>query len=281
MIEFIKNMAGRKGWLWLPGLWALWLIGKVLVWPLRLLGNRVAKDGNVVFLTCFSKWVLFWPLIPVGFVVSHGLDAGNMSTLVVGWLFVLALLVYAVTLTDDVDLLGGIVLLLIVALFVLGSDFLDSRYGIEVLGPLYRAIKAKEPTVSPGVWSLVGWAALVVSCIYTIPKAVLAGRIQASGRSVEEFKFGRRAGNYPTVGKSVSIQVEDIFEFLLTFGGGYLVISDASTGRVEKKYGLIFGAWFFNEAVTRMYLTTGVHRDDLNKHDPVETEQPAKSDPLG
>lgn len=254
-----------------PLWWLVFGFAKVITLPFFPVRNRVAKDGNIVWVTGHDRLIYTWFIPLVGAVVTLLQGSGYISDGASGWsavaMFFLFLFVYA----KDIGLTGAAVIGLILALFFTSAELIHLKLDIPVLSEILEFFQGLKPTVGVGFWKAISVIPVIYIAGYCLPWSLLNGRHELSSRSVELMLLGRKSVMTPAAGLSVAVEWPDLFEFALGLGAGSLVFRDR-TGKAMKRIDNIIGLYFMYTFIEPLYQSTATREDSLDI-DPAALEE--------
>ena len=251
--------------------WVLFLVARIVTIPFFPVRNRVAKDGNIVWVTGHNKLVYTWFLPLLGLLAAWLQGAGFISDTTSGWSAVAVFFLVLVMYGTDINLTGATVISLVLALFFTSAELIHVKLEIPVLGEILEFFQDLNPGVTGGFWKAVGVIPAIYIAVYCLPWALLNGRHELSSRSVELMLLGRRSVMTPAAGLSVVVEWPDLFEFGLGLGAGSLVFRDRS-GKAVKRIDNIIGLYFLYPFIEPLYQSTAT-REDQPEIDPAVLEE--------
>ena len=189
------------------------------------------KKGAVVFHS-YPKLLFAWPLIAAGLVFWFigGPGAGSGTQEVLGWLYLLLMLLVVLTIGVDIERNYAFVWLVIFGLFFFLGRWLSDAKGITVFGDIYRWFDSLDVQYDRGF-------GLSVSALLGVPYVVMLlwARIQHKWRitynEFEHYSWGRADDSLARGAKRVRTTYPDLLELLIA-GAGTLIVHSA-TGRSE------------------------------------------------
>lgn len=255
-----KGKTGGKGHTLSPLWWVLFTTVKILTLPFFPVRNRVAKDGNIVWVTGHDRLIYTWFIPVVGLAIVLLQSQGWLSDIISGWIavgvFFLFLFVYA----KDVGLTGAAVIGLILALFLTSAELIHMKLDIPVLGEILEFFQDLKPEVGVGFWKALAVIPTIYIAVYCLPWSFLNGRHELSSRSVELMLLGRKSVMTAAAGLCLEVQWPDLFEFFLGLGAGSLVFRDR-TGKVVKRIDNVIGLYFLYPFIEPLYQSTATTED--------------------
>lgn len=188
-----------------------------IYFPQRTEGHR-----SSIFVASFPEIIYFWPTLLVSFSAALLQGALGVSDLSMGWLFVVVLGLNLLVLVQDFDQKQFVILLLALLVFGLGSWILQ-LYGIALLGTIAGWIFSFEPRVSTDGYILMGTILLALMVWGLITPLFSYWRLEQN----EFVHYSQPIGkdmSIARIGCTVYKEIPDVFEAILSFGGGTLVI---------------------------------------------------------
>jgi hypothetical protein len=186
-------------------------------WP-----KRDDTKANSVRLASFPLILYFWPTL-ITFIACaclQGLDWATPATL--GWWGLCALAFNLLVLVTNLDQKKFLIAILSLALAGLGI-WIGSLKGITFFSAAYGWLGSLEITLSTHAYAMVSCLLVVFSLLGLIQPRVDYWRLESNEFVHYVQPFGRDQ-SIPRQGSTVTREVPDILEFLLSFGGGTLVI---------------------------------------------------------
>lgn len=181
---------------------------------------RQGRHG-AVYLASFPPIIYFWPVILACF-LSSILQGVGASPSFVGWMFVIITVFNFMVLVDDFDQKRFIILILSIVVFTL-AVWIINLYGFTFLKSLASWFLSFAPTLSTDAYLLVGFF-LVLQLAWALVRA----RFDYWCLEPNEFvHYTQPAGRDISIARAnctVTKEIPDIFECLLSGGGGTLVI---------------------------------------------------------
>jgi hypothetical protein len=177
---------------------------------------------GTVYVASFPPILYFWPTMVMCILAAISQGASGSESVVAGWFFVGMLTLNFVVLAHDFDQKQFVILILV--LVVLGLlAWIVNLYGFTFLKNALHWIFGFKPVLSTDVYLLVG-GVLIVMCAL----GLLSPRFNYWKLEQNEFiHYLQPVGRDRSIARaqcSVYKEIPDIFEYLLFFGGGSLVI---------------------------------------------------------
>ena len=184
--------------------------------------SSVEGERSAILVASFPAIMYFWPTIAAFYLASILQYAGIANEGAIGWFAIAVFSLNILVIVQDFDQKKFIILCLVVALLGLGAWIIDMK-GMEFLRNIFGFLYNLTPTISPS-------ACLILAVILTIYFfwGMLRPLFDYWRFEHNEFvhdiqPFGRDM-SVPRSGSTVSKDVPDMLEFILTLGGGSLVI---------------------------------------------------------
>jgi hypothetical protein len=186
-------------------------------WP-----KRDDTRANSVRLASFPLILYFWPTL-ITFVACACLQGlGWVAPATLGWWGLCALAFNLLVLVTNLDQKKFLIAILSLALAGLGI-WIGSLKGITFFSAAYDWLGGLEITLSTHAYAMVSCLLVVFSLLGLIQPRVDYWRLESNEFVHYLQPFGRDQ-SIPRQGSTVTREVPDILEFLLSFGGGTLVI---------------------------------------------------------
>jgi hypothetical protein len=181
-----------------------------------------AREHGTVYVASFPTILYFWPTVIVCILAALSQAASGNSSVGAGWFFVGMLTLNFVVLAHDFDQKKFTILMLVLIVLVLGG-WIVSLYGFTFLKNAVNWVIGFKPVLSTDAYLLIG-GVLIVMCIL----GSLSPRFSYWKLEQNEFiHYTQPVGRDRSIARaqcSVYKEIPDIFEYLLFFGGGSLVI---------------------------------------------------------
>ncbi|MFN8389176.1 MAG: hypothetical protein U0136_02660 [Bdellovibrionota bacterium] len=177
---------------------------------------------DVIHVASFPEIVFFWPLMLAGFFCAALQGAGLSDGTGTGWLFLFVFLFNFLVLVQDFDQKQFFILVLVLVVATLGI-WLCNLYGISIFKSLAEWLLSFQPRfsthafllMSATLFLMLGWGCISALFDYwRFEQNEFVHFTQPVGRDLSIARSGC----------SVYKEIPDIFECLLTFGGGTLLI---------------------------------------------------------
>jgi hypothetical protein len=191
------------------------------VWQVYL-PKRGSRMHGTVYVASFPQILYFWPTMIVCILAAATQSASGSESVVAGWFFVGMLILNFIVLAHDFDQKQFIILILV--LIVLGLlTWIVNLYGLTFLRNSANWIFGFRPILSTDVYLLIGGALIIMFILGSISPRLSYWKLEQN----EFIHYVLPAGRDRSIARaqcSVSKEIPDIFEYLLFFGGGTLVI---------------------------------------------------------
>lgn len=187
-------------------------------WPKKQTSNRKA-----IYIASFPPIVYFWPGMLTFFVcgllqASTGIDPGTL-----GWIAIGVFTLNILTIVQDFDQKKFLILILVVIVGGLGAWIINMK-GIEFLKNWVHAIIGLAPAFSTSAYFILA-AILFLLLIWGLIRPLFDYWRFEHNEFVHYIQPFGRDQSIPRMGSTVAKQVPDMLEFILTWGGGSLVIT--------------------------------------------------------
>lgn len=193
------------------------------------MGTR--KNSAVVFCT-YPKLVFAWPMLLAGPVFGLLANANILDIEVLGWIYLVLLMLVILTLSVDIERNHAAFWLLIFAVVFLLGLWLKDVKGITIFGNLYTWFANLDVNYDKGLGNAIS-ALLVLPYAVMLMWARLQHRWRITHNEFEHYSWGRADDSLARGAKRVRCTYPDLLEFLL-LGAGTLIVYSAS-GRTELK----------------------------------------------
>jgi len=178
--------------------------------------------ANSVRVASFPLILYFWPTL-LAFMGCAGLQALNWAAPTsLGWFALSALAFNLLVLVTNLDQKKFLIAILSLALAGL-AIWIGSLKGVTFFSAAYHWLGGLEITLSTHAYAMVASLLVAFSCLGLIQPRVDYWRLESNEFVHYLQPFGRDQ-SIPRQGSTVTREVPDILEFLLSFGGGTLVI---------------------------------------------------------
>ena len=210
------------------------------------------RRGNIDEVTVYSAHPSFflWALILVGFISSAVVRRVPDWAGVFGWIYVLLLLYFLVTLLYDFSLLKLGLWTLIFAFIWLLAKYIEHNRHWVLLRYVSDYFVDLRPKLDPGTVTVLSWL-LLLPWFGALLDMALNGCKKFSPNEIGEFHFGEGSELTDRSGLRFRTNYRDVLETLLTFGGGDLVAVD-NHQNVIKKWSNIVGLFFLWKDLDRV-----------------------------
>ncbi len=184
--------------------------------------RRGPRANGAVYVASFPPILYFWPTLVVCVLAAISQSVSGGESVVAGWFFVGVLTLNFVVLAHDFDQKQFTILVLV--LIVLGLvGWIVHLYGFSFLRSAVSRIFAFRPVLSTDAYLLMGIALILMFILGLIHPRFSYWKLEQN----EFIHYLQPAGRDRSIARaqcSVYKEVPDIFEYLLFFGGGSLVI---------------------------------------------------------
>jgi hypothetical protein len=183
---------------------------------------KIDAHRDVVHLSSFPEIILLWPIMLTVFLCAFLQSTGLMVDVTAGWLFLVILGLNLLVLVQDFDQKQFVIFLLLVLACLLGI-WIINLYGFSFLKTFAHWILSFEPKLSTHAYVLVGMILFVLIVWGAVSPLFSYWKIEQN----EFVHFTRPVGRDMSIarmGCTVYKEIPDIFQCLLTGGGGNLVI---------------------------------------------------------
>jgi hypothetical protein len=182
------------------------------------------QDKDAVPVASFPMIIYFWPTLLAflicGILQSLGGDGAQSVTL--GWWATAALTFNLMVIVTDLDQKKFAIVVLLVLLACAGL-YVGSMKGWAVLGSSAEWISSLQVSYSTAAYLVVGGSLLFFFLLGMLQPRLNYWRLEPN-EFVHYVQPWGRDQSIPRLGSTVSREVPDILELILTFGGGTLVI---------------------------------------------------------
>jgi hypothetical protein len=190
-------------------------------WEVYLPRRRPRAHGTV-YVASFPPILFFWPTIIVCIFAALSQAASGSNSIVAGWVFIGMLTLNFIVLAHDFDQKQFIIFVLL--LVVLGLlAWIASLYGFMFLRRAVNWFFDFKPILSTDVYLLLGGVLMIMFLFGLISPRFNYWKLEQN----EFIHYLQPAGRDRSIARtqcSVYKEIPDIFEYLLLFGGGTLVI---------------------------------------------------------
>jgi len=238
--------------------------------PLVLIRGR---RGNVDEVTVYSAHPSFflWALILVGFISSAIVRRAPDWAGVFGWVYILLLLYFLVTLLYDFSVRRLGLWLLIFAFVWLLAKYVEYNRHWVLLAKVSDYFVGLHPKLDPGSVTVLSWL-LLLPWFGALLDMGLNGCKKFSPNEIGEFHFGEGSELTDRTGLRFRTKYRDVLETVLTFGGGDLLAVD-NHQNVIKRWDNIVGLFFLWKDLDRVLHQRAVMEIDEEKKEDRRVEQ--------
>ena len=198
-------------------------IQKESIWEVYYPFNSDA-DKDAVPVASFPMIIYFWPTL-VAFLVCgllQSLGSGEAQSVTLGWWATGALTFNLMVIVTDLDQKKFAIVLLLVLLACAGL-YVGRLKGWAVLGDVGHWITGLQVSYSTAAYLVVGSSLLFFFLIGMLQPRLNYWRLEPN-EFVHYVQPWGRDQSIPRLGSTVSREVPDVLELILTFGGGTLAI---------------------------------------------------------
>ncbi len=188
-----------------------------IYYPYEIDGHR-----DVVHVASFPEIIFFWPTIVVCFLSAFLQGTGIFSPVAAGWMLTIVLVFNFIVLVQDFDQKQFFILVLVTLALLLGI-WIVSLYGFSFFKSIANWLASFQPSLSTDAYLLVGSFLLILFSWGVVSAVFDYWRIEQN----EFVHFAQPIGRDMSIarlGCTVYKEYPDIFETILTLGGGTLVI---------------------------------------------------------
>jgi hypothetical protein len=181
-----------------------------------------ARAHGTVYIASFPPILYFWPTIIVCVAAALSQAASGTDSLLAGWFFVGVLTLNFIVLAHDFDQKQFVILMLLLAVFGLLA-WIVNLYGHTFLRTAVNWLLGFKPILSTDTYLLVGGVLIILSVLGLMSPLLSYWKLEQN----EFIHYSQPAGRDRNIARaqcSVYKEIPDIFEYLLFFGGGTLVI---------------------------------------------------------
>jgi hypothetical protein len=192
--------------------------------------SDASQPSDAVYVASFPKIIYFWPTMLAFFICGilqllagdSGTEEALSKSYTITWWGITILSLNLLIIVQDFDQKKFIILLLALIVLGLGSWVLDLK-GIPVIGSVAGWLKGLKPVFSADAFFLMG-GILVVFTVWGLIRPMFDYWRLEPNEFVHYIQPFGRDMSIPRMGHTVNKEIPDILEFILTLGGGTLVI---------------------------------------------------------
>lgn len=195
--------------------------------------TRIHEAADAVYVASFPKIIYFWPSL-IAFLVCGFLQAfTEVAPVTIGWWALCTLGFNMLVVVKDFDQKKFVILLLAVLAIALGV-WITNLKGIPLFQNLGHWFGSLEPTIGTHTCFLMAGILGVLFLWGLITTRFNYWRLEPN-EFVHYVQPVGRDQSFPREQHTVTKEVPDVFEYLLTFGGGSLLIKYQNTvvARIE------------------------------------------------
>lgn len=187
-------------------------------WPRSATSNRKA-----IFVASFPPIVYFWPGMMTFLMCGLLQWATKIPEGTLGWIAVLVFAVNIMVIVQDFDQKKFLILILLVLALGLGAWIINMK-GFLFLKNMVGALIDLNPTFSTSAYFILG-GVLAILFLWGLVRPMFDYWRLEHNEFVHYIQPFGRDQSIPRSGSTVVKQVPDMLEFILTLGGGSLVIT--------------------------------------------------------
>jgi hypothetical protein len=180
------------------------------------------EDRHEIYIASFPSIVYFWPAILTFFLCGVAQYFELISPGTLGWFAILAFAFNILVIVQDFDQKKFLILVLFIITMGLCVWIINMK-GFTFLSSITQWLIGLEPTLSTSAYLIFGITLLLLFCWGMIHPLFDYWKFEHNEFVHYIQPFGRDM-SIPRIGSTVSKHVPDILEFILTLGGGALVI---------------------------------------------------------
>jgi hypothetical protein len=184
--------------------------------------NPGPEDRHAIYIASFPPIVYFWPAIFTFFFCGFAQRFGLLAEGTLGWIAISMFAFNILVIVQDFDQKKFLILVLGIFTFILLAWIINMK-GFEFLKNITQALINTNPTMSTSAYLLFGLILSGLFCWGMLRPMFDYWRFEHNEFVHYIQPFGRDM-SIPRVGSTVSKDVPDILEFILTLGGGSLVV---------------------------------------------------------
>lgn len=184
--------------------------------------RSIEGDRTAIHVASFPSIVYFWPTIAMFYLcgILQSLEWVAPGTL--GWMAIGTFALNVLVIVQDFDQKKFIILMLVIVVGGLGAWIVDMK-GFEILRNITNYLIDLSPTMSTSAFLLFGVTLTILFLWGMIRPLFDYWRLEHNEFVHYIQPFGRDM-SIPRAGSTVSKGIPDILEFILTLGGGSLII---------------------------------------------------------
>jgi hypothetical protein len=180
------------------------------------------RAHGTVYVASFPPILYFWPTMIVCILAAVSQGASGSESVFAGWIFIGMLTLNFIVLAHDFDQKQFIIFMLLLIVLAL-AGWIVSLYGFTFLKNAVNWIVGFKPMISTDVYLLLGGVLVIMIILGSISPRFSYWKLEQN----EFIHYVQPAGRDRSIARaqcSVYKEIPDIFEYLLFFGGGSLVI---------------------------------------------------------
>jgi hypothetical protein len=227
--------------------------------PVRLVKARKNAPDVIVVYSVHPSFFL-WALVAAGFIAAGIVGTWENMAGIMGWAYVWLIVYFLFTLlydfsTKKLALWAGIVMLAWLA-----AKYVEHLRDVVVVGHMVEYLAGLSPRLDTGTATVISWL-LLFPWLGSVAQMVLNGRKRFTPNEIGEFHFGEGSELTDRTGLRFRTSYRDVFETVLTFGGGDLVAVD-NHQNVIKRWNNIVGLFFMWKYLDRILHQRAVVESD-------------------
>jgi hypothetical protein len=192
------------------------------IWEIYYPHKIAAEHRDCIYIASFSEIVFFWPLLLTCFLCASLQSISLFSPTAAGWLFVVVLTLNLLVLVQNFDQKQFVILILVLVALGL-AVWIVNLYGFSFLRHLAHWILSFEPQFSTHSYLMIG-TVLLVYFLWGLTAPLFSYWRLEQNDFVHYTRPAGRDLSVARMGCSVYKEIPDIFQCLLTIGGGNLII---------------------------------------------------------
>jgi hypothetical protein len=180
------------------------------------------EDRHAIYIASFPPIVYFWPAILTFFLCGFAQRFGLIAEGTLGWIAISVFAFNILVIVQDFDQKKFLILVLTIATLGLLTWIINMK-GFDFLKNAANTLISLNPNLSTSAYFLFGTVLLILFCWGMMRPMFNYWKLEHNEFVHYIQPFGRDM-SIPRVGSTVSKEIPDILEFILTLGGGSLVI---------------------------------------------------------
>jgi len=187
-----------------------------IYYPHTLEGHR-----EVIHIASFPEIVYFWPLVLISFFCAF-LQGVGVSPVTAGWIFTIVLAFNFIVLIQNFDQKQFAILVLVIVALMLGI-WIVNLYGFSFFKSFAAWLLAFAPALSTDAYLLIG-GLMLIFFLWGLTTPLFDYWKFEQNEFVHFTQPVGRDMSIARIGCTIYKEYPDIFETILTFGGGSLII---------------------------------------------------------